>query len=85
MIVVLDSRTNLAQRALGGGLSDVDDLDLEVAVVARGATRGSGRLRLELLGDTLGDRSGDNSGREGDRGSNGVTHICSCWLLCDGC
>ena len=77
--------TNLVQGALGSGLSDVDDLDLEVAVVARGAARGSGRLGLELLGDTLGDRSGDNSGREGDRGSDGVTHIGGCWLICDGC
>ena len=56
-------KTNLAERALGGGLGDVDDLDLEVAIVARGAARGSRRLRLELLSYTLSDGSGDDSSR----------------------
>ena len=68
-------RTNLAQGALGGGLSDVDDLDLEVAVVASRAARGSSRVGLDVLGDTLGDGRGDDSGREGDRRSDGVTHV----------
>ena len=68
-------RTNLAQGALGGGLSDADDLDLEVAIVARRAARGSSRVGLDVLGDTLGDGRGDDSGREGDRRSDGVTHI----------
>lgn len=68
-------RTNLAEGALGGGLSDVDDLDLEVAVVARSAARGSRGIGLDVLGDTLGDGRGNDSGREGDGGSDGVTHI----------
>ena len=68
-------RTNLVQGALGGGLGDVDDLDLEVAVVARRAARGSSRVGLDVLGDTLGDGRGNDSGREGDGGSDGVTHI----------
>ncbi len=72
--------TNLVQGALGGGLSDVDDLDLELAVVARGAARGSRSVRLDLLGDTLSDGSGDDSGREGEGGSDGVTHVDGCWF-----
>lgn len=72
--------TNLVQGALGGGLSDVDDLDLEVAVVARGAARGGRSVRLDLLGDTLSDGSGDDSGREGEGGSDGVAHVDGCWF-----
>ena len=75
-------RTNLGQGALGGGLSDVDDLDLEVAVVAGRAARGSSGVGLDVLGDTLGDGRGDDSGREGDRRSDSVTHIDCCWLIC---
>lgn len=77
-------RTNLVQGAPGGGLSDVDDLDLEVAVVVGRAARGSRGVGLDLLSDTLSDWSGDNSGREGEGGSDGVTHIDG-WLLICGC
>jgi hypothetical protein len=68
----------LVQGALGGGLSDVDDLDLEVAVVTRGATRGSRRAGLDVVGDTLSDGRGNDSGRKGDRGSDGVAHVGGC-------
>jgi hypothetical protein len=71
-------KTNLVQGALGGGLSDVDDLDLEVAVVTRGATRGSRRAGLDVVGDTLSDGRGNDSGRKGDRGSDGVAHVGGC-------
>ena len=84
MIVGCILETNLVQGALGSGLSDVDDLDLEVAVVVRRAARGSSRLGLELLSDALSDGRGDDSGREGDSGSDGVTHVDCCWLIC-GC
>jgi hypothetical protein len=65
----------LAQGALGCGHGDIDDLDLEVAVVARGAARGSRGAGLDVVGHTLGDGRGNDSGREGDRGGDGVTHV----------
>ena len=68
-------RTNLAQGALGGGLRDVDDLDLEVAVIARSGARGSRGIGLDVLGDALGNGRCNHSGREGDRRSDGVTHV----------
>jgi hypothetical protein len=56
-------------------VSNVDDLDLEIAAVIRGAARGSRGVGLDVAGDTLSDGRGNDSGREGDGGGDGVAHI----------
>jgi hypothetical protein len=56
-------------------LSNVNDLDLEVAAVARRAAGGSRGVRLDVVGDTLSNGRGNDSGREGDSGGDGVAHI----------
>lgn len=67
-------RTNLGKITLGSGCSDVGDLDLELATVVGRAARGSRAVGLDLLSDTLSDGRGDDGGREGNGGSDGVTH-----------
>lgn len=61
-------------RTLRGRVGDVHDLDVECAIVASLAARGSGTISGEVLGDALRHGGGSNKGREGD-GSQRVTHF----------